>query len=308
MNKPISDPPRPGTPEWRRTVSASKIPAILGLSRWTSQYAIWHEMAGLVEPAPVSEAQADRWQWGHIIEEALAQHWKAKHPGWSLNPRIRGIAELTYPAVDLPFPAIATIDRRARRGSRFHIIECKLAQDLGDNTESWGRPGEPDSVPADYFAQVQFQMGVSEIHEASIVVLGAFGNPEIHEIEFDQGLFDGIVDRVAVFVQSIDAGIPPVLDDSLATYETVRGLHPEIDRDKEVAVDMELARRIVDVTTTYAAAEKAMTGLKSEVADLMGEARLLKAGDVKLADRRARGKARPYVQFAKNIQLPEETL
>lgn len=60
----ITDPPRPGTPEWRRIVSASKVPAILGLSRWQSPLSMWLKMRGDIEPTPPAAGQADRFLWG----------------------------------------------------------------------------------------------------------------------------------------------------------------------------------------------------------------------------------------------------
>lgn len=291
----ISDPPRPGTPEWRRIVSASKVPAILGLSRWQSPLSMWLEMHGDVTPEEPA-AKTERFLWGHVAELSLAEYWKAKNPGWYLNKPHNGVTEITYKAEGLPFEAIATIDRRAlsrhysprsKDPARFHIIECKLAADL----DTWGRPGEPDSVPADYFAQVQFQMGVSGIPAASIVVLGPFGNPEIHEVEFDDELFKGIVARVAEFVDTLDQGTPPPLDDHPATYEAVRRVHPEIDRDKVVEVDHGLAVEVAEAARLVDEAKRRETAAKTRLAALMADARLAEYQGVKVADRRLVGRA-----------------
>ena len=160
----MSNPPRPGTPEWRGMITASKVPTLLGLSPWSSPYALWHEMyAGLEPPA----MEGDHLRWGHLAEQSLVDWWLDANPGWQA-----GAGEITYTSDALPFPNAVTLDRRARRGRRFHIIECKTTRDM----DQWGRPGDPDSVPAHYLAQVIFQMGVSGIHEASVVVLG-YGTP-----------------------------------------------------------------------------------------------------------------------------------
>ncbi|MBD0852737.1 hypothetical protein CU043_00415 [Corynebacterium striatum] len=45
----LANPPAPGTPEWAKIVTASKVPALLGVSRFTSQYAAWHQLAGLID-------------------------------------------------------------------------------------------------------------------------------------------------------------------------------------------------------------------------------------------------------------------
>ena len=49
----------PGSPEWQRTITASRVGAIMGASAYDSPTSIWHQLAGLVERdvSPPSEAQ-----------------------------------------------------------------------------------------------------------------------------------------------------------------------------------------------------------------------------------------------------------
>ena len=54
----VTNPPTPGSDEWLRRVTASKVPAILGVSRFKSQYTLWHEMAGLVDVERMDEDRA----------------------------------------------------------------------------------------------------------------------------------------------------------------------------------------------------------------------------------------------------------
>ena len=116
MGTLVRNPAAPGTPEWRRMITASKVPAILGISRYRSQFAVWHEMAGLVEPA---EKPRDRMTWGHVAERSLSDWWLYKNPGWKLNPRRNGTYEIAYTDESLPFVNAATIDRL----SLIHISE-----------------------------------------------------------------------------------------------------------------------------------------------------------------------------------------
>lgn len=299
----VSNPPKPGTPEWRKIITASKVSAILGISRFQSQFSLWHEMHGDVDP---EVKDPDRMKWGHIAEASLAAWWAYKNPGAKLNPRRAGSYEIAYTNSDLPFENIATLDRRgffptASPGERFHIVECKTAMTFDD----WGRPGEPDSIPADYYSQVMFQMGVAGIHRASAVVLGPYGEPEIHDVVFRQDEFDAIVDRCVHWQASLEMGLAPQRDRSVSTYETVRGLHPDIDRDAVVQVDAAQAVNLLDRITGVDRAEAEARAAKIEAMELMGKARLLKCGDVKVADRRTRSGGKPYVQFDKKADLSE---
>lgn len=301
MSRIVSDPPAPGSPQWRGMITASKIPAILGVSRWQSPFSLWQEMAGNVPPI---ELDPDRMAWGHIAETSLADWWLYKHPGWLLNPRRAGSFEIAYTNPDLPFANMATLDRRGYRPDasgleRFWIVECKTAMSLDD----WGRPGDEDSVPADYFAQVQFQMGVSGIHRASAVVLGPHAEPEIHDIDFNEEQFGRIVDLVVDWEASLQLGIPPAADGSVSTYEAVRGLHPDIDPAGEVQIDEATAVAFLDRARAEAEGEALHRAAKIDAAQLMGSAKYLKCGDVKIADRRSKLGGRPYVQFNKGADL-----
>lgn len=171
--------------------------------------------------------------------------------------------------------------------------------------DDWGRPGEEDSVPADYYAQVMFQMGVSGIHQASAVVLGPFGEPEIHDLAFDQAEFDAIVDKLVDWQASLEMGLAPALDSSISTYETVRGLHPDIDPKGEVQITLEEAVSYLDTAVGEDDAKTAHRDAKIQVMQRMGDAKYLKCGDVKIADRRAKAGGAPYVQFNKKANLTD---
>lgn len=268
----MKNPPRPGTPEWRGMITASKVPTLLGLSPWSSPYALWHEMYGGVEPPAL---EGDHLDWGHDAEQSLVSWWLRKNPGWQTNA-----GEITYTSDALPFPNAVTLDRRARRGRRFHIIECKTTRDM----DQWGRPGGPDSVPAHYLAQVIFQMGVSGIHEASVVVLG-YGTPEIHTVEWDEDVWTSIVAACTRWHQTGIAGDPPPLDDRVATYETVRGLHPDIDRDTDIQINHDQAVALLDALEEEAAAKATVIAAKTRLLDQMGTARRALVGDTTIATR-----------------------
>ena len=293
--------PAPGTDTWLKIISASKVPVILGISRFQSPFSLWHAMAGNVPSAPL---EGDHLDWGHDAELSLAQWWKRRNPDWRLNTVRKGRSEITYHDPDLPFPNLATLDRRAinlsrtKTEGRYHIVECKTARDL----DTWGKPGDQDAVPADYFSQVIFQMGVSGIHEASLVVLGS-GVPEIHPVIFDQALFDGIIDRCMAWHESLQAGTPPELDDHPTTYETVRGLHPDIDRGRVVQISLKEATALLDGVHAEDEGKAAARAAKIHASELMDGARILKCGDVKIADRRSRDGGTPYIQFNKKADL-----
>lgn len=282
MSHVVTSPPAPGTGEWRRRITPSKVPAILGVSPFTSPFALWHEMHGDIDPEPL---EGDHLDWGHMAEESLVRWWLLKNPGWRANK-----GEITYTNPDLPFPNLATLDRRAVRGRRYAIIECKTSRDMS----KWGRPDQPDSVPMNYTAQVITQMGISGIREAYVVVLG-YGTPEIHQVPWEEDLWGLIVQRCIAWQQSLDDGAPPELDSSVATYDAVRGLHKLIEPGTTVEIDVEQARAYINAVHTAKQAEAEERLQKSLLLKQMGRAQKAMLGATTIATRRpSRGKPALY--------------
>jgi predicted phage-related endonuclease len=265
----------PGSPEWLRTITASKIPGILGISRWTSQFALWHQMAGNISET-ISEAKQENYDYGHAAELAASEFWKLRNPGWRLSRE-----EVQYSRKDLPFANAATIDRRGSRGSKRRVVEVKTARDLAE----WGDDGSGE-CPADYAAQVVWQQFITGWHDtANIVLWPQYGMPRIYDIEFDPRIADAILARVIEWKRSLDEGVAPELDDSVSTYEAVRKLHPEIDG-SSVELDGELALQYLGWTQELKDTTKTVTGLKSRLLDAMGNAQYAMCNGQKVADRR----------------------
>ncbi|MDV2478589.1 hypothetical protein F8M49_29965 [Rhodococcus zopfii] len=268
----------PGSPEWLRTPTASKIPAILGVSRHQSQFACWHEMAGIVEPAPVDEQTQEMFDYGHAAELAAREYWLRRNPGWRASRR-----EVQYHRTDLPgiSLAVATIDRRASRGKARKIVEIKTARDL----EEFGDDGSGE-VPVDYAVQVTWQMIVTHIRTADLVLWPDYGRPRVYPIEFDEDLAQRIITRVAAWEQSLASGVRPDLDNSVYTYECLRRLHPDIDRGAEIELDEDFAAEYLRTVADRKLIDAEERGLKIQLLDRMGRAQYAMCQGHKIADRR----------------------
>ena len=108
----------PGSPEHMRMITPSKVSAILGISRFTSPYRIWHQMRGNLPPEPASEIFAR----GHDFEPAMAEIWRRENEGWRLS---RGEVQIVCEPSRFGFPAAATVDRRASRGRARKVVEAR---------------------------------------------------------------------------------------------------------------------------------------------------------------------------------------
>lgn len=276
----------PGSPEWSTVITPSKVPAILGISRWESPYRLWHRMKGLVDREPPKEI----FDIGHDFEAAAANRWRRRNPGWRLSP-----GEVQYVQTGLYFPSVATIDRRATRGRAHRVVEFKTARDLSE----WGDDFTGE-CPEDYAAQVMAQMMFTghTKHSGHLLVLGPFFEEHIYEIEFDVDTAEWIWDGCREFWQSLASDTPPPLDDTVATYECVRALHPDIDG-STVQVSLDLAVDLHDANAESKSAEQRVRGLKTRLLAEMGTAAHAVAGDIKVANRQPHARGGVALALAK---------
>lgn len=185
MSRVLNNPASPGSDEHLRIVTASKVSTILGLNPWQTPGELWMEMTGR---APREVLEGDRLAWGHIAEDSLVKWWLHENPGWQAGP-----GEVAYTNDDLPFANQATLDRRARRGRRFHVLECKTS----DSSRTWDTGGQ---LPSHVYAQVIAQMGISGIHEASVVCQLGSTVPVVYDVPWDADLWAEVVGAIEEFV------------------------------------------------------------------------------------------------------------
>lgn len=271
MGEVMNIPPAPGTPGWVKTLSASKVPAMLGLSPWQSPFALWHQMRGDVEADPI-DPHLNRF--GHLAELMLGPWWEQEEPG-----RVLGAHDVTYRN---SAGWIATLDWEGTDEDGPCIIECKTTRNLDDWADEDGDP----AVPAHYEAQVMFQMGVSNIHRAYVLVLGPFHQVETYRLDFDPDLWEALEYRAHEWMHSLETGEAPDLDDTVSTWRAMRKLHPDIERGAEVEIDTTLATAILDAKHELEDAEQKMRAHQIVVLDLMGRAQKLTCNGEKIADRR----------------------
>lgn len=268
----------PGTPEWLRTITPSKVAAILGVSRWQSPFALWHEMKGLIDPQP----HKDIFDTGHAFELALAYLWRIENPGWRLSP-----AAVQLPSTSWGFPALVTLDRRASRGTYRRVVEFKTARSL----EEWGDEFT-DQAPWDYLAQVMAQMMFTgwTTHPAHLMVMGPFLRHHTYIINYDAQVANDIAQQCLDFYKSLARNTVPPIDDKKATYRAIKALHPLIEREKVVQVPADLIEevRLWRGRKEFADAKEQL--YKNRLLDAMGNAQRGRVGNVNVSLRKPHSK------------------
>lgn len=282
----------PGSPEWARIITPSKVAAILGepndpVSRYESPFRLWHRMKGIIPP----EEPRDAFDMGHDIELYAAQRYRRAEPGWLLSP------DEVQAHVDpgkFGFPAVATVDRRAVRGKLRRVVEFKLARNLTD-LEVWGDDLKGE-LPDDYHAQVSALMLFTgwTADPGHLLVVGPYFNERIYSVAYDRSFASWIIDKCRRFYESLAGDEPPELDNTLATYECLRALHPDIDPDATTILDEEEVVEFVTARTELDDATERFNLARNRLVKRMERDKRAEFGPdgarVKIADRRNNGK------------------
>lgn len=278
----------PGSADWLTRMSASKVAAVMGLSPYESPFSLWHRMAGLVPPQEQTEAMSR----GHYLEPAIVAWFADQHPTWKVTPAGTYVSPEDDRFAATPDRLVTTDEGELR------LVECKSE---GDD-ESWGEPGS-DDIPIHYRCQVLWQMAVTGARVTHLGLLTKFLRFVEYVVPFDATDAAALTTKAAAFMASLPSGSSPqrpALDSHDRTYTTVRQLHPSLS-DPDVDVDLPVARRYCDAVTARKAAVVAETAAKTELADLMGDARrALFAGDV-IATRKSKNGGLPYVEAARKL-------
>lgn len=279
----------PGTPAWARLLTASKIGAILGVSEYDSRRSLWLKMRGEI-PWDDGRNAAAKGR-GHYLENGLLDWWCDQHPEFAGHVQTRQHLAMRD---DLPWAA-ATPDLYVHGAGV--VVDAKTSRDDAE----WGTPGT-DEIPLGYLAQLMWAMHLSGARVAYIALLTQFLDLREYRVEYDSDLAADIEAQCRVFLASLDDPTAiPALDGTEPTWRAEKVRHPDIDRDKTVELDEDLARRFVGIK----AHEAEVRLIQSQVREVMGDARLATFGGATVARRQPNAHGVSLVAVAK--ALPEST-
>lgn len=278
----------PGSDEWLRTISASKIAAIAGVSPFDSPFSLYWKMAGtLVEP------QTDAMQRGHYLEPAIAQWFGDQHD------ELVVLDSGTWTHAALPW-ATASPDRTlAHRTDLTHngaLLEIKsTTQD-----HEWGEPGS-DEVPPYVKVQCLWQLEVTGLDVCHVAVLGSFLEFAEYVVPYDAREAGRLVDMAADFLGKLERREHPPIDGHDATYQAERALHPLIDRETDVELPDDLVRRYVASRDLSELAKQESNEVAALILDEMADARRARWNGQTICTRQARGEGLPYLVAGKSL-------
>ncbi|MCP3820117.1 YqaJ viral recombinase family protein [Streptomyces sp. A3M-1-3] len=287
----------PGTPEWDAAraglcITATEIAAVLGLSPWQSRFSLWHKKAGLPSPPFVTSPEM---KWGSRLEDDVFEEFDEQHPEYLV------METGTWRHRDREWQR-ATPDRllAIREGGASDMVPIRIGE---AKTSPWGDhwgPAGSDEIPVYYRAQVIWQQDtLGLLDPAHIAVLISGHDYREYTVEYDAADAELMRKAAREFLDDVAAGVRPPIDDSTATYQTVR-MQPEGREDVDVEIPGPLRDRYFAALDGAEAASAELTGARSEVLDHIGNGKRAVCLGQTVATRTVRGGKTHSLQPAKN--------
>lgn len=303
-----------GSEEWHaqraRVIGSSEVAPIVGIPGFRSKYTLWLEKAGLYKPAEPGEDTQELFDWGHILEPAIAEMFHRKMP--DLHPVRTG----TWVNVEHEWlggnPDRFLLDEN---GLVVGILELKYS--------TTGAGWENGDAPHKYIAQLRYQLQIFGLQEGYLACLSS-GKLLYFKVSVDEtapvtNMRTGeqkwysmggteMVPLVQAFVDSLpkggQPGTAPELDSHDETMEYVRSRHPDIDG-KDIEVDVEMATEWAEARKAFDEAEARLKKVKVELLEFMGTAKRARIQGKTIANRQAKGGGTPFIKAVGKPFIPK---
>ena len=260
--------PAPGTDEWKKKITASKVASVVCKSPWTSKFALHADMTGRYEPDPINP---DVLEAGNILEPAVADWYARHHPGvevreckkrntpvWWVDPANEDFAAT---------PDRILVDKKT--GEVTALLEIKTARVASE----WGEEGT-DEIPEHYRLQALWQMRCTGVRTVIFAVLHAGLRFATYRVEYDRDDVYELTDAATDFMESVRTGRTPDYREepgAFSTYEVLRHYFPECNGEAVMLSD-DLVYRTRRAKRLKRLAARAEAVVKNELTAVMGNA------------------------------------
>ena len=247
-------------------VTASEIAVVMGLSPWSSPYALYHRKLGNLPEQDDSAAMA----LGRYLEQYVGDRFAERFP--HLVPGNRDKRYLfSHPKRPWQLATPDALIREIGCGlDPVAVLECKTDASY----DGWGDDGS-DEIPVHYRAQVLWQMDVLGVTAGYAACLFLHSRQvRVYELQMDaQALEDLELMRAEgrLFLTRVERGDPPGVDWRPATADALKRLHPSIE-DKEAVVGVRTAISYRAAIRRYREAERRKHEMTNRLRAEMGSA------------------------------------
>jgi putative phage-type endonuclease len=271
------------SPEWHALraagIGGSDVAGIVGVSPWASPFKVWATKTGRLDD---TFNQSEAMEWGTLLEPVILEKFQREHPEFNVIA-----SPGTWAHIDRPWqlanPDAIYVDTKTGESG---IVEIKTARYEDD----W-----VNGVPLYYQTQVQWYCSVFGF-TAPIIVVVLFSGSKYREFTVEPDTFaqDLYVAEVEKFLELVRVDEHPDFDGSMATLETVRQLHPEIDPEADCELG-DLGIHYFNAVSDLDEATAKANELKARVLDAMGNAKRGLIEDRHVLTRQSRNGGTPFL-------------
>lgn len=235
--------------EWlearRKGITASEIAVVMGLSPYSSPYALYHQKLGNL-PEQEDRSEFER---GRVLEPYIADKFAQLRPEFA----VMGTGRELYAHPDRPWQ-LATPDRLVsesecadcgQSGCTWKDLPIAVLETKTDGgSDEWGDDGS-DEIPVHYRCQVLWQMDVMGVDTAFVACLFVHSwKVRVYELTMDDADLKLMREEAREFLDRIDLQDEPDVDWRPATTAALKHLHPSVeDRDVMIGRRLEISYR-----------------------------------------------------------------
>ena len=173
-------------------IGGSDIAAIMGQSRWKTPYRLWAEKTGKIESLIKNNEAVEM---GTRLEQFVADLFSEK-----TNKSVRKTPKM-YAHPKYPF-MVAHVDRLITNSNE--LLECKTCSAY--KLEEW-----ENKIPKEYVLQVVWYLGITGRKRGWIACLIGGQKFVYMQIDFDEELFNLMVEKAVKFWEMVQKQIPPLI-------------------------------------------------------------------------------------------------
>lgn len=255
--------------EWldarRNGVTASEIAVVMGLSPYSSPYALYHQKLGNLPPTEDNNSM----RIGRHLEALVCDMFAEQRPEFLVVGDGRQLYADAYWPAKLATPDRLVYGTADEQYLPLAVLEAKTAASY----DGWGDDGS-DEIPVHYRCQVLWQMDVMQVTTAFVACLFLHSRQlRVYEITLDSQAEQDLVllrREASAFLERIKNEDPPDVDWRPATTETLKHLHPSVE-DVDVPVRRKPVIQYRAAVKAYKAAEQRKKAAENRLRLLLGD-------------------------------------
>jgi putative phage-type endonuclease len=244
-------------------IGGSTIGVLLGLSPWESPYSLWARHTGLI---PTTENPSPRLRIGRRMESVIAAEFHDETGLWIAGEH----SMLRHPEHDhygCEIDGFVVESEHSSPADALGVFEAKT-----DGKFGW------DEIPPTYLAQCRWNMYVTGLERAWLVVMFAGFRVEVFEIEQDAGDVAYMAAKADWFWNLVQTNTPPPIDGSEPTARAISARWPQHEPGLVHDAEPELVRVLAErdrLKVVMRGAERSLKDADNQIAAHIGDAELI---------------------------------